>query len=235
MENTFLPCDERTLCNVRRDFTEWHRSRKRYALWALNLHGADIDQRMRDAQAHLADYLLDGYQRQPHITLSLCGFPSASPALPDDFGAETLLAQLSALRQLRPAPFDIAIGDLDSFSSVPYLQVQADKHPLMALRQCLASPAAQTPQAPYTAHVTVGLYGGVWPMAALRAQFKSFGLRSALARQITGISLVSYTAADIGGPLQTLAEFDFASGALQWSDVAPALPAPFQRLRQSAG
>ena len=38
--------------------------------------------------------------------------------------------------------------------------------------------------------------------------------------QVTGISLLSYAATVIGGPLQCLARYDFASAALSWQGEA---------------
>lgn len=229
MDNAFLPCAEHTLRNERRDFAEWHRGRTHYALWALRLRSPALEQRVQAAQVHLAPWLLDGYRRQPHITLGLCGFLSGTPTEGDDFGASTLQTQLDALRQLRPAPFAIAIGELDSFSSVPYLRVQADPAPLRALRLCLAGNAAiNTPHDRYLPHVTVGLYGGVWPLSALREVFSGFGHHEALQLEVGGIELLAYAARDIGGPLQALADYDFASAQLRWQAGAGALTATYQ-------
>lgn len=231
MEAAYLPSNERTLRNERRDFPEWHCGRAQYALWALKPDCAALDARVQAAQAHLAEWLLDGYRRQPHVTLGLCGFLSAAPTRDDDFGAGVLQSQLSALRQLRPAPFGIQIGGLDSFTSAPYLTVQADAAPLRALRQCLAGNAAiNTPQDQYRPHVTVGLYGDDWPLSVLQDAFGHFAHCEALPLHIRGIQLLSYAAREIGGPLQLLADYDFAQGNLRWNAPAQGLPAPFHAL-----
>jgi 2'-5' RNA ligase len=228
MTSTSPPCAERTLRNERRDFPEWHRGRTHYALWALKPASAALDQRVQAAQAHLAEWLLDGYRRQSHITLGLCGFLSAAATQNDDFDAAKLQDQLTALRQLRPAPFAIDIGALDSFSSVPYLAVQAETAALHALHQCLAGNATiNTPTERFTPHVTVGLYGGVWPLPLLREAFGRLPPQSPLRLDFSGIQLLSYTAREIGGPLQRLADYDFASGNLQWNQDAEGLPVAF--------
>lgn len=219
-----------TLCNVRRDFPEWHLGRPHYALWALQVDTARVRQRVQAAQAHLAQHLLDAYLRQPHITVGLCGFPTATPQHADDFGPATLQAQLAALRQARPQPFAIGVGGLASFTSVPYLRVQAEARHLEALRQCLASACMNATPDQYTPHVTVGLYAGVWPLSVLEEQFRHFADGGDLALDIRGISLMAYAAAEIGGPLQTLAAFDFASGELHWCDPLPAALQAFARL-----
>lgn len=228
MSSTSPPCAERTLRNERRDFPEWHKGRAHYALWALKPASAALNQRVQAAQAHLAEWLLDGYQRQPHITLGLCGFLGAAATHADDFDAATLQYQLCALRQLRPVPFAVDIGGLDSFSSVPYLAVKDDAAALPALHQCLAGNATiNTPTERFTPHVTVGLYAGVWPLSLLRGAFDRFPLQEPLRLDISGIQLLSYSAREIGGPLRRLAEFDFARGSLQWTQDVDGLPAAF--------
>jgi 2'-5' RNA ligase len=231
MDNASPPSDSFTLCHVRRDFAEWHLGRQHYALWALQVDTAPVRQRVQGAQAHLAQYLLAGYQRQPHITVGLCGFPSATPRYNDDFGLDTLRTQLAALRRAPPGPFGIQVRGLDSFTSVPYLSVQADAGRLDALRLCLAKGHMNLAPSHYTPHVTVGLYAGVWPLSALQAHFNHFTNSEALPLRIHGISLMSYAASEIGGPLQTLAGYDFESGALRWSSKLPAELQAFTAIR----
>lgn len=231
MNTTTPAADSHTLCNVRRDFPEWHLGRQHYALWALQVDTAPVRQRMEDAQAHLAHHLLEDYRRQPHITVGLCGFLSATPQHADDFGLEALRAQLTALRQVRPVPFSLRVGGLASFTSVPYLSVQADAGHLEALRLCLAGAGMHSPPGHYTPHVTVGLYAGVWPLSDLQEQFSRFTGTAPLPLTLRGISLVSYAPHEIGGPLQTLADYDFESGTLCWSSGLPAALQAFAAIR----
>lgn len=205
-----------TICNVRQDFPEWHLGRPRYALWALDVDVAPVRQRVQAAQGHLADWLLDGYCRQPHITLSLCGFPSDAPRHADDFGAEALRAQLDALRQARPEPFEIDIGALASFTSAPYLTVRDEGGHIAALRRCLTGGDGGEPGFTYTPHVTVGLYADVWPLSAVQARLDSFDCDGPLRLRVAGVSLMAYAAGEIGGALKQYAYYDFGSGALRW-------------------
>ncbi|NVO08279.1 MAG: 2'-5' RNA ligase family protein, partial [Rhodoferax sp.] len=158
-----------TLRNERRDFTEWHLGRPDYALWALQFDTRTLLPRLRAAQAHMAPWLLAHYTRQPHITLSLCGFPSRTPRHPDDYGLQRFQAQVAALRELRPQPFEISIGALDTFSSVPYFSVQEPGGHLQALRHCLDNRALPAAMDDYTPHVTVGLYADAWPLHHMQA------------------------------------------------------------------
>lgn len=225
------PSDRLTLCNERRDFPQWHLGRSHFALWALNLDRATVRLRVQAAQCQLADYLLEGYCRQPHVTVGLCGFLSAAPQHADDFGPAALQQQLAALRQSRPTPFGLRLGGLGSFSSVPYLGVQADTGQLDLLHRCLTSAAMHSTAVPYTPHVTVGLYAGVWPLADLYAEFRRFDHQQPLPLTLRSISLVSYAASEIGGPLTTLADYDLAQGALRWSARLPSELQAFARVR----
>jgi len=175
---------------------------------------------MHAAQEHLADLLLDHYCRQPHVTLSLCGFPSDSPQHADDFGTDSLRAQVAALQHAQPRSFEIDIGALASFTSAPYLTVSDEAGHITALRDCLVLGDNNEPDGGYTPHVTVGLYAGAWPMPAVLARLLSFVCNEPLRLRIDGISLLSYAAAEIGGPLAPMAHYDFSAGTLQW-DAPP--------------
>ena len=198
-----------TVRNVRRDFVEWHLGRPAYVLWALDFDTTVVLPRVQAAQAQLADLLLDGYCRQPHITLSLCGFPSDSPVHADDFGPELIPAQAQAMRQLGLAPFEIEIGGLDTFTSVPYFTVHDASGQLAALRACLTTRGAQAVSGDYVPHVTVGLYANAWSLAAVQTRLKRCVLPKPVRVPVRGISLLSYQAADIGGALSCLARYPF--------------------------
>lgn len=218
MKAPFSAPDGLTLRNEQRDFPEWHLGRPHYALWALDVDVPALRQRVAAAEKHLSSLLLADYCRQPHVTLSLCGFPSACPQHPDDFGAAALAAQLAALRRAQPRPFDIEVGALASFASVPYLAVQDAGGQIAALRECLAGGSLNDSCGTYTPHVTVGLYADAWPMSEVQARLASFAGRQALRLRISGISLLSYASAHIGGALACRARYDFQSKTLHWTD-----------------
>lgn len=209
-----------TLQNVRRDFPEWHRGRPHYALWALDVDVTPVRKAVAGAARHLDGYLLDDYRRQPHITLALCGFPSNSPQHADDFGPAALDAQLAALVAAAPAPFTVEIGQLASFSSAPFLAARDVDGGISALRRALTG-APSDPGGPYTPHVTVGLYGGAWPTARVQAQLDGFDSHPAIHYRIERLSLMSYAAPEIGGPLTTLADFCLVTRQLVWAAGKP--------------
>lgn len=213
-----LPPGSHCIRNLRRDFTEWHLGRAHYVLWALDVDCAPVRERVLAAQRCLDGLLLAGYRRQPHITLSLCGFPSPAPWRADEFGAAALDAQVEALRRARPQPFELEISALSSFASAPFLSVHDGSGHIGRLRACLARHDLGHPEGDYLPHVTVGLYADAWPADDVHPRLNGFAPDRALRLRIDGVSLFSYAAADVGGPLTRRARYDFASARLHWQN-----------------
>lgn len=212
--------ETQTLRNERRDFPEWHRGRPRYLLWAIDVDLPAVRARVVAARRALDGLLLDGYRRQPHITLALCGFPArgAEPAA-DEFDLAWLQARVAALEAARIAPFTLALGGLESFSSAPFLHVDGALGALAALRACLHADTPH-PQGDYVPHVTVGLYADALPTAAVAPRFDACAPQPPLHVTVERISLMDYASAEIGGALSTLAEWDLATHRLHWHDAA---------------
>ena len=211
MQDTLTPSSAKTIRNIQRDFPEWHLGRPHYLLWALDVDLEPVRQRVAAAQNHLSARLLDGYVREPHITLSLCGFPSVAPRQLDDFGADLLHRQIDALHRLRPQAFTIAIGALDGFSSAPYLSVADSGGHIERLRASLdlcPHPLARTD---YRPHVTIGLYADAWPLADIEAELARFAPGAPLRVEVSRLSLLAYASAQVGGTLTRVADYDFAT------------------------
>lgn len=218
-----LPAGGHCLRNVHRDFVEWHRGRSRYVLWAIDVNLPVVQWRIDAAKAHLDGLLLDGYVRQPHITLALCGFPGAAPLLSDEFGAAVLERQIAALQQSPVEPFDILIGELSSFASAPYLCVTDHSGGIEHIRACLG---AGSDTHAYTPHVTVGLYADAWPTDSVRPRLTAFAPRPAIPLQVTQIGLFAYAPPCIGGRLEPLASYDLVEKRLHWHGTALFAPEP---------
>ena len=109
---------EYALASAQRDFVEWRKERTHYAVWAIDVDTPALRAATAAMRAHLADNLLDGYRRQPHVTLHLCGFPSASPRCNDDYPGAALQRQIAALQAAGPAPFTLEIGSPASFAPI---------------------------------------------------------------------------------------------------------------------
>lgn len=212
--------EARTQPSIRRDFVEWHRGRQPYVFWALDV---DVPAVADDVARHarlLGDALLEGYCRQPHVTLDVCGFPSRRPLYDDEFGPALLARQLAALRLARPEPFSIEIGEADSFLSAPYLTVRDTEGGIGALRRCLAIDGAHRLLGDYVPHVTIGLYARSLLFSEVRARLLA-GRCDGLVFPVARLSLMGYAPAEIGGRLERLADYELASGDWRWRDAAP--------------
>ena len=107
---SFAAGHEYTLASVQRDFVEWRKERTHYAVWAIDVDTPALRAATAAMRAHLADKLLNGYRRQPHVTLHLCGFPSTSPSFDDDYPGTELQRQIAALQA---AGYEISVTDED--------------------------------------------------------------------------------------------------------------------------
>ncbi|MDP3539545.1 MAG: 2'-5' RNA ligase family protein [Azonexus sp.] len=208
-----------TLRNEPRDFVEWHRGRRPYVFWGLDVDMPAVVERVAAARQHLHGLLLDGYNRQPHITIELCGFAGEVPLAGDEFDSASLSAQVAALRQAAPAPFEIEIGGLASFTSAPYLQVVDASHSVAAVRNCLAVDGAVRLLGDYMPHVTVGLYGDAWPADNVRSRLSEFATGEPLPCRIERISLMAYEPSQIGGPLRRLGDFHLAGREMEFTEL----------------
>ncbi len=222
-----------TLRNEQRDFVEWHRGRAPYVLWALDVDTPEVRTAVAQAAAHLRQWLLPDYRRQPHVTVDLCGFPAADEPVrlaEDEFNLASLQMHCAAMATQFPAPFTIEVGALSSFSSAPYLQVHDPAAALIQARAALAtslpevicSRSGQVQQAAseqsttrsrngshndYVPHVTVGLYADAWPAAAVNASLLAYRNPAPLRLTIDRLSLLAYQPQEIGGHLHTLGAF----------------------------
>jgi len=215
-----------TIKNVRQDFPDWHRGRTHYALWAIDVDCQAVRQQVQAAEQHLSGLLLDGYCRQPHVTLGINGFLSEQPQCSDNYGAWDFEADVSALKSACIQPFEIEIGSLASFSSAPFLHVHDAGHRLHALHALLHSMACGG-RTQYVPHVTVGLYSDTWKTAMIDLRLSAFPQESVTNCLISRISLMCYHASEIGGELLTLADYDLGQGTLQWRQPLPVMPGNF--------
>ena len=201
-----------TIPAEKRDFPEWHHGRETYAVWILRLEEDAIREKFKAAREHLDGYLLEPYRRQPHITLFVCGFLVDASQYNDDFSHEQLQAQFRILEKASIAPFEIEIGGLNSFASAPYLEVHDPEGGIPRLRDVLSRGAREFRTAPFTPHLTVGLYAGAFPsneVARRLADFSGVSIRW----KVNQITLASYKANEFAGELSYRKEFILVDGS----------------------
>jgi 2'-5' RNA ligase len=183
-----------------RDFPEWHRGRKTYTVWILPLENEAIRDKFEAAREHLNGYLLEPYQRQPHITLFVCGFLVDAPRYEDDFTQAQLGSQIQALENTRMRPFEIEIGGLNSFASAPFLEVHDPQGGIASLRETLANGAREFRTAPYRPHLTVGLYAGAFASEEVVRRLAEFPVQP-IHWKVERIVCATYRAQEIVGRL----------------------------------
>ena len=193
----------RTLPQEDRDYPEWHHGRTHYGVWLIDADVGAVRERITQAQAHLAP-LLAHHQRQPHITLFVCGFMADVVAHGDDFTPAMLAKQQAALQALQQEPFTLQIGAIDSFDSAVFLRVDDPDNGLALLRHALGQGTCEIRQSAYVPHLTVGLYNGVFDTPMVVGQLQSFAPRTPIPLRVQRIHFARYEARVLGGPLETL-------------------------------
>jgi len=184
-----------------RDFSEWRRGRKNYAVWVLRCDQSKaIQKKFNAARGHLKGYLLEPYLRQPHITLFVCGFLVEEDQYNDDFTQSQLDAQVQALGKADIKSFEIEIGGMNSFASAPFLEIRDPAEGIPRLREVLSRGAPEFRTAPYRSHLTIGLYADAFPSKKVLERMAAFSSEP-LRWPVEQVSLARYRAEEIAGEL----------------------------------
>lgn len=194
-----------------RDFVEWHQGRSRFAVWAIAVDHPEVERRLTAMREALHPLLLPGYQRQAHVTLHICGFPTPSALRRDDFTSARLRAQIDTLHQQRPRPFRLVVGGAFSFVSAACLAVEGHGDLVRLRRAWIGSaPALQTE--PYVPHITAGLYAGAWPLLDIERRLRSLVTLEPVDIEVSAVDWMTYDSGRVGGPLRTELRFDLRHG-----------------------
>ena len=197
-----------TIPAEKRDFPEWHHGRETYAVWVVRMEDEAIQEKFEASRKHLNGYLLEPYNRQPHITLFVCGFLVDTPQYNDDFTQSQLQAQIRTLEKENLSHFEIEIGGLNSFASAPFLDVHDTEGGIAHLREILSRGAREFRTAPYTPHLTVGLYADAFPSENVLGKLASFSTKP-IRCKVEQITLATYKAHEFTGKLNYKHNFIF--------------------------
>jgi len=209
-----------TVASVRKDFVDWRLGRKRYAVWAIRLDLPSLCAANARMRRHLANYLLPRYDRQPHITLRICGFLGPDKGLGDDYTPVTFGAQIEFLERALLRPFSITIGSPGTFPSAAYFSVRDDKGGIARIRQALVGDGPGEKDFPYVPHVTFGLYRGRFRIAEVLQRMYSCPDPISAQFKINELVLMTYQASVITGPLTACCEFDLEQQRLRILDAS---------------
>ncbi len=191
-----------TVPTERRDYREWHHGRSRYAVWVVDAPCRAVSERYEAARARLSPYLFAPYRRALHLSVFVCGFPARTARFKDDYPAACMAGHIEDLAKAGPAPFEIEVGGINSFASAPYLAVRDRQGGLAGIRNLLSSRCHEIRFAPYTPHLTLGLYCSAFDTRRVTSDIAGFSDTKPIAWRIEGIRLATYSACEIGGPLR---------------------------------
>ncbi len=182
------------------DHPEWHHGRKDYAVWLIELSGMEVSQKVRDAREHLSEFLIQPYQRQPHITIFVCGFLADTARYDDDYSVEQFERHAQLLRVAAVKPFTVEIGGLNSFASAPYLEVADPEGGIERLRTLFLTNGMEIARSTYSPHVTIGLYAAAFPGSVVYKRIASFP-RTSCKLTVDRVTFATYQAQETAGAL----------------------------------
>lgn len=183
-----------------RDYPEWHRGRERYGLWLLPVDDAAVLDCIADARARLADLLHPCGQRQPHMTLFVCGFPQATRVEDDDFPPGALEQQRDLLKRHAGSVASLPLAPPDSFASAAFIPVGDPLGRLAGWRTLLSHASAEIRMAAYVPHITLGLYRRRVSAEVIRERLASLPSPPA-SLPVKELHYATYLARDQFGPL----------------------------------
>jgi len=189
-----------TIPTILRDFPEWRRGRREFALWLIELEHDEVHRKLAAARRHLSGLLLDQYQRQPHLTLFVAGFPALERRFDDDYPIRQFETHCRVLNDADLAAFTIEIHQLNSFASAPFFEVHDTDHGIEKARHLLSGTWTEVERDRYLPHVTVGLYAGAFESLAVLERIETF-TDEPVSVLISRITFAGYDAAEMGGPM----------------------------------
>ena len=188
-----------TFANQDRDFPEWHGGIARYGFWAVTVECPHWQALFADAGRHVSEYVLPGYDRQPHITIAAAGLLDEA-----HLSGALRQRQAEAVRGARQAAFDLQVGPLDSFTGSPHVAVHDPTGGLSRLRSRLHAVARHNPPATYRPHMTVGLYRDAFCLASMHRHLATFRMPALPPLRVREISFCAYATHELQGRFEIL-------------------------------
>jgi len=154
------------------------------------------------ARAQLADLIHPSPRRQAHVTIYVCGFHGAGDH-DDDFPPHRLDRQVALLEAHAGTGCALPLAPLDSFASAAFIPVGDPMGRLARWREVLAEGSREIRQAPYVAHITLGLYRRCVPAEVIRQRLGTVAAPPSWLRA-TELRYATYEAQDHFGPLRCI-------------------------------
>ncbi|GAA0793578.1 2'-5' RNA ligase family protein [Marinobacterium sediminicola] len=220
--------DTHTLATELRDFPEWHRGIRHYAVWTLPVEEPAWIARIEYLQQQLAPLLHPGYDRQPHITLFAAGLVDNR-----HFADHHARQQANALQQLGLPVMTLVADELSTFSTAPWLGISAGDSQLLRIRQTLASVSAEdSPARDYRPHITLGFYQQAMRLDAVHRRLASLSesLPPLPPLQVKRLELCHYATHEIQGKLTVKDSIELTERPAM--SQQPAAADPLEAIRQ---
>ena len=166
----------------------------------IELEHDEVHRKIWAARNHLSGLLLSPYERQPHITLVVCGFLVNERRWYDDYDKSQFDAHCRLLKESKLKPFPIEINGIDSFASAPFFQVYDCQGGIEKIRALLPTTEIDIGRDRYTPHVTIGLYSGAFDSRVVLERIRAFA-DEPVRLSVDRITFAAYDASDIRGPL----------------------------------
>lgn len=199
----------RTLGPTPGERERWHAGRSRYAVWLARVTGSEFLARTRLAQQQLEQWILPIAGEQLHLTIFVCGFPTAGGTMNDDVEPEALITQANHLAAAAFAPLELQIGPVNSFTSAAFLEVQDPLAGLERIRAALGSALEHHGKrevrfSHYIPHITVGMYRLDYAITPIVEALAPLRALPPLRLRLEALELVDYETDRWDAPLRTL-------------------------------
>lgn len=200
----FLDSQSLTTPTETHDYPEWHKGRKHYALWYIEIHHPELLAYLSDLTEKFSNYLLHPNTRQFHITLYICGFLTEDKKqFDDDFIQSKFQQQLKILSQNQLNSFKLTTGKINSFSSALFIEIQDHENSLSNIRQLLSYPSQEIAALEYCPHITLGLYSAEFKAQQIFKAIEKIDQKS-FEISIEQLNFGIYQAQVLQGPLTAL-------------------------------
>lgn len=154
----FLKAHHHAIPTEQRDYPEWHLNRKQFALWYLQIEQSDGMAYCQRLTQHFSHFMIQPIQRQPHVTIFVCGFWLDPVIRADEFSSLQLAKQLQQLQQSSLEPIQLQTGQIRSFESSLCIEIHDPQQRLQQLRAILNQSATEIRVQPYFPHISLGIY-----------------------------------------------------------------------------
>ena len=194
------PCEDR-------DFIEWHQGCPWAAVWVFLADTPQVNKFVEISRKSISSWLLDRYQRQPHITVAYRGLTDTIHTRHVEFNSEKLISDIHILKKLKLQNIELEINGFGSFDTVPYLSIKKTNQ-LQKIHNNLNKNLSSN-QSQYTPHITIGHYSSQCLTSEVIHHLYNHLKINSFRITTNFLHLVRYKTSDIAGSLYVEGQFDF--------------------------